>query len=230
MSIALLALALTASAQEASDADEPVGPLVYSFSHDTGRLAALVFESSATQNSGRSHHHVVVATAWSGRLLWAEGADCAGEFQVDVGGLVADDPAERKAEDLGAPLTELDQQRVNEHLRERDQLFAIKFPSITYDVKRCTDDGNGKHVIVGDFTLRGVTNEVAFRVAASEEAGTLRLEGEGSITHTAFGFEPYYALFGQRQNQDRLKLRIAVTGTSVGPNASLSAPIIEAKQ
>ena len=97
-------------------------------------------------------------------------------------------------------------------------------------MKSCTDEGGGKHLIVGDFTLRGVTNEVAFRVTASEDADTLRLEGEGSITHTAFGFEPYYALFGQRQNQDRMKLRIGVTGTSVGSNASLSAPIIEAKQ
>ncbi|HCH63479.1 MAG TPA: hypothetical protein DFR83_11785, partial [Deltaproteobacteria bacterium] len=89
-----------------------------------------------------------------------------------------------------------------------------------------TSDTNGKHTIVGDFTLRGVTNEVAFRVSADESEDTLTLVGEGSITHTAFGFEPYYALFGQRRNQDRLKLRIQVTGTNVGNNASLSAPII----
>ncbi|HCH66027.1 MAG TPA: hypothetical protein DFR83_24710, partial [Deltaproteobacteria bacterium] len=135
MSIALLVFSLAAAAQDApAEEQEPEGPYVYTFSHQTGRLAALVFESSETNNSGRSHHHVVVATAWSGRLLWAEGADCAGEFRVDVGGLVADAPAERKAEELGPPLAERDQKRVNEHLREREQLFALKFPSIEYTV------------------------------------------------------------------------------------------------
>jgi hypothetical protein len=229
MPLALLAFSLFASAQDAPVLpEEAAGPEIYSFSSKTGRLATLVFESSETGNSGRSHHHVVVATAWSGRLLWADGRDCAGEFRVDVQGLLADDPKERKAEDLGPALAKSDQRKVNEHLRERDQLFAVKFPTIEYSVKSCTPSDDGHFTILGDFTLRGVTNEVAFRVLADESDGTLALTGEGSITHSAFGFEPYYALFGQRQNQNRMRIVIEVAGTAVGPNASLEAPLIEA--
>ena len=229
MPLALLALPLFTAAQDAAGVPDAAPlPQVYSFNAETGRLAALVFESSQTGNSGRSHHHVVVATQWSGRLLWADGPDCAGEFRVDVAGLVADDPKERSAEDIGPPLTDVDQRKVNEHLREREQLFAVKFPSIEYRVKSCTASDDQHVTILGDFTLRGVSKEVAFRVSAEESDGTLSLSGEGSITHTAFGFEPYYALFGQRQNQDRMRLTIRVTGESVGPNASLTAPLIEA--
>jgi polyisoprenoid-binding protein YceI len=230
MSAALLALSLSLFAQDDLEPlpEGPPPPEVYSFSHQNGRLAAMVFESAETENSGRSHHHVVVAGAWSGRLLWADGPDCAGEFQVAVGGLVADDPEERKAAQVGPRLTDQDQAKVNEHLRSRDQLFIERFPTIKYDVKSCTPEADGRYKIVGDFTLRGVTSPVAFRVSAEEKGGTLSLSGEGSITHTAFGFEPYYALFGQRQNQDRMLLTIQVKGDAVGPNASLNAPIIEA--
>ena len=232
MSMVLLALSLSAVAQDvAEDTLDPEleMPEVYSFSHNTGRLAALVFESAETENSGRSHHHVVVATAWSGRLQWAEGSECQGEFKVSVAGLVADAPEERKAEDLGEPLAELDQQRVNEHLRARDQLFADKFPEIRYIVRACQPGRDGRHVILGDFTLRGLTQRVAFQVKADEADGSLSLSGEGSITHTDFGFEPYYALFGQRQNQDRMRLTIDVEGAAVGPGSSLKAPLIEAR-
>jgi len=231
MSVALLALSLAAVAQDAPSDDAEVEldlPEVYSFSHASGRLAALVFESTETENSGRSHHHVVVARSWSGRLRWGEGTECAGEFKVSVAGLDADAPAERKAEDFGAPLAELDRERVNTHMRARDQLFADKFPELRYEVTRCRAGKDDHQVIIGNFSLRGITQEVAFRVKANEADGTLHLVGEGSITHSDFGFEPYYALYGQRQNQDRMRLTIDVKGTAAGPDASLKAPLIEA--
>lgn len=235
MSALILALSLLAAAQEGGE-PAPEGesedvvdlPEVYSFNHQTGRLATYVFESAQTENSGRSHHHVVVASAWSGRLQWGEGTECQGEFRVSVAGLVADAPEDRKADDVGPALAELDQQRVNEHMRARDQLFADKFPEITYDVKMCKPGRDGKHVILGDFSLRGVTQRVAFQVDATVEGDQLQLVGDGSITHTDFGFEPYYALFGQRQNQDRMRIRIDVQGVAVGPGSSVKAPLIEA--
>jgi polyisoprenoid-binding protein YceI len=230
---AVLALSLSAFAQEdLSDQEDPDAglPEVYTFGHQTGRLAALVFESSLTENSGRSHHHVVVATAWSGRLRWSDGMACKGEFKVPVGALLADDPAERKKDDVGPALAESDQKKVNEHLRARDQLYIEKFPVITYAVTQCTLKPDGHHVILGDLTLRGLTQRVALKVTAQESDGTLKLVGEGSINHTDFGFEPYYALFGQRQNQDRMRLTVDVEGMATGPRSSLAAPLIEAAE
>jgi len=228
MTPALIALTALWSAQATPD-DQAVeiAPQVYSFSSKSGRLAALVYEGSATENSGRSHHHVVVATTWSGRLRWDIEGECAGEFVVAVDGLSADDPSERTHEGFGEPLTDRDRTAVNQHLRERDQLFADRFPNIRYKVTACEADDTGHVVIRGDFKLRGITQPVAFRVKATETDGMLKLEGQGSITHTAFGFEPYYALFGQRQNQDRMQLVLSVEGKGLGSDAGLAAPLTE---
>lgn len=228
MSPALIALAAMWSAQapSADDVVEAV-PQVYSFSSKSGRLAALVYEGTSTENSGRSHHHVVVAGTWSGRLRWDLDGGCAGEFVVPVDGLTADAPEERVREGFAKPLTDRDRVAVNEHLRERDQLFADRFPNVRYEVTACETEESGHVVIRGEFKLRGITQPVAFRVTATEADGMLTLEGQGSITHTDFGFEPYYALFGQRQNQDRMQLVIDVEGKALGGDAGLAAPLTE---
>lgn len=227
MTPATLALSALLTAQEPPAEAEQAAPQVYTFSSQTGRLAALVYESSQTESSGRSHHHVVVATAWTGRMRWDPDGGCAGEFVVQVDGLSADDPEERKREGFEAKLADRDRQAVNTHLRERDQLFADQFPTIKYLVTDCTSDDSGHVVLQGAFSLRGMTQEVAFRITPSESGELLSLKGQGSITHTAFGFEPYYALFGQRQNQDRIQLVIDVTGKALGPDAGLKAPLME---
>ena len=116
---------------------------------------------------------------------------------------------------------------MNTHLRERDQLFADHFPTIKYEVRDCEADDGGHVVLKGDFTLRGITQPVAFRVKADASGEVLKLTGQGSITHTDFGFEPYYALFGQRQNQDRMQIVIDVEGKGLGPDAGLKAPLTE---
>lgn len=226
MTPALVALAVLWTGQEVPD-DAAPAPQVYTFSAKSGRLAALIYENSQTESSGRSHHHVVLATAWSGRMRWDLEGGCAGEFVVQVSGLSADEPAEREREGFKAPLAERDRVAVNSHLRHRDQLFADQFPTIKYLVTGCELDGSDHVVIQGNFSLRGITQPVAFRVLATESADALTLEGQGSITHTKFGFEPYYALFGQRQNQDRMQLVINVDGKPLGPDAGLKAPLME---
>ena len=228
MTPALVALAVLWTGQTpAEDEDAGPSPQVYTFSSKTGRLVALVYESSATESSGRSHHHVVLATTWSGRMRWDLAGGCAGEFVVQVSSLSADEPAERKREGFEAPLADRDRAAVNTHLRHRDQLFADQFPTIKYIVTGCQLDDSNHVVIQGDFTLRGMTQRVAFRVLATESSDALQLVGQGSITHTSFGFEPYYALFGQRQNQDRMQLVIDVNGKPLGPDAGLKAPLME---
>ena len=226
MTPAIVALTVIATAQTPPE-EAQAAPQVYTFSASTGRLAALVYESSATESSGRSHHHVVLATRWSGRMRWDLEEGCAGEFVVQVSGLSADDPAEREREGFETRLADRDRKAVNEHLRHRDQLFADQFPTIKYNVTGCARDDSDHVVIQGDFTLRGITQPVALRVVATESADVLHLEGQGSITHTIFGFEPYYALFGQRQNQDRMQLVINVDGKSLGSDAGLKAPLME---
>jgi polyisoprenoid-binding protein YceI len=49
----------------------------------------------------------------------------------------------------------------DKHLRGADFLDVASFPQATFVSKSVTADGNGKAVIEGDFTLRGITKPVA---------------------------------------------------------------------
>jgi polyisoprenoid-binding protein YceI len=49
----------------------------------------------------------------------------------------------------------------DKHLRGADFLDVARFPQATFVSKSVTEDGNGKAVIAGDFTLRGITKPVA---------------------------------------------------------------------
>lgn len=49
----------------------------------------------------------------------------------------------------------------DKHLRSDDFLEVKKFPQATFVSTRIEDKGNGKAIVYGDFTLRGVTKEIA---------------------------------------------------------------------
>ena len=53
----------------------------------------------------------------------------------------------------------------DKHLRGADFLDVASFPQATFVSKSVTADGNGKAVIKGDFTLRGITKPVAITAA-----------------------------------------------------------------
>jgi polyisoprenoid-binding protein YceI len=51
-------------------------------------------------------------------------------------------------------------QKRDDHLRSAEFFDAAKFPTITFKTKRVEKAGNGKLVLIADFTMRGVTKEV----------------------------------------------------------------------
>ncbi len=53
----------------------------------------------------------------------------------------------------------------DKHLRGPDFLDVANFPQATFVSKSVTPDGNGKAVIAGDFTLRGITRPVTITAA-----------------------------------------------------------------
>ncbi|MBY0226876.1 MAG: YceI family protein [Hyphomicrobium sp.] len=53
----------------------------------------------------------------------------------------------------------------DKHLRGADFLDVATFPQATFVSKSVTADGNGKAVIAGEFTLRGITRPVAITAA-----------------------------------------------------------------
>jgi polyisoprenoid-binding protein YceI len=53
----------------------------------------------------------------------------------------------------------------DKHLRGADFLDVARFPQATFVSRSVTPDGNGKAVIAGDFTLRGITRPVVITAA-----------------------------------------------------------------
>lgn len=74
----------------------------------------------------------------------------------------------------------------DKHLRSADFFDVAKFPKATFTSTSFVDKGNGTAVLTGNFTLRGVTKEIAFDVkqigAGKDPWGGFRRGFEGSTT------------------------------------------------
>ena len=92
-----------------------------------------------------------------------------GRFDTFTGTFAYDD----KAPAASAVKVEIDTASVNSNLAERDKhlrspdfLDVAKFPKATFVSKSVVAKGEGKAVITGDLTLRGVTKEVVINADA----------------------------------------------------------------
>jgi len=74
----------------------------------------------------------------------------------------------------------------DKHIRDDKYLDVRKFPTATFVSSRVEDKGEGKMIIYGDLTLRGVTREIAIEAAPIEAGndpwGGYRAGFEGYVT------------------------------------------------
>ena len=87
-----------------------------------------------------------------------------------------------------------DHKKRDEHLRSPDFFHVSTFPTMTYTMKSYTKNGN-QYTAVGDFTLLGVTKEIAlvgtFNGVAKDPWGNTRagFTAEGTINRQDFGMK-----------------------------------------
>lgn len=87
-----------------------------------------------------------------------------------------------------------DHKKRDEHLRSPDFFDVKTFPTMTYKMKSYTKNGN-QYTAVGDFTLLGVTKEIAlvgtFNGVAKDPWGNTRagFTAEGTINRQDFGMK-----------------------------------------
>ena len=73
----------------------------------------------------------------------------------------ASDPTKSKLEvDIDTTSIDTREAQRDGHLRSPDFLDSEKFPKMTFKSKRIVAAGAGRYEVVGDLTIRGVTNEV----------------------------------------------------------------------
>ena len=81
------------------------------------------------------------------------------------------------------------------HLRNADFLDVEKYPTITFEVKSITPDGDGDYKVAGDLTITGVTREISLDYehsgSVTDPMGNTKVGGtlKGTIDRTDWGLK-----------------------------------------
>jgi len=156
------------------------------------------------------HDHVVHASVFSGTVAYDPRNPEASSIRVavDVGSLIADDPGTRRKFGMVGEPSASDRAEIDKAMKADGQLAAARFPSMTFTSTAIATQPDGRLLVTGRLTIRGVTNELKFPVQMSMEGAQLRGRAQLKFKQSSFGYPPYSALLGAIKNKDEVILHI----------------------
>ena len=156
------------------------------------------------------HDHVVHASVFSGIVAYDPRNPEASSIQVavDVRSLIADDPGTRRKFGLAGEPSASDRAEIDKAMKGDGQLAAARFPSMTFTSTAIATQPDGRFLVTGRLTIRGVTNELKFPAQMSVEGTQLRGRAQLKFKQSSFGYPPYSALLGAIKNKDEVILHI----------------------
>ena len=156
------------------------------------------------------HDHVVHARVFSGTVVYDPRHPEASSVQVAVeaGSLIADDPGTRRKFGLAGEPSASDRVEIDKAMKAEGQLAAARFPSMTFTSSAIATQPDGRFLVTGRLTIRGVTNELTFPARMSVEGAQLRGSAQLKFKQSSFGYPPYSALLGAIKNKDEVILHI----------------------
>jgi polyisoprenoid-binding protein YceI len=156
------------------------------------------------------HDHVVHASVFSGTVAYDPRNPEASSIQVavDVGSLIADDPGTRRKFGLAGEPSASDRAEIDKAMKADGQLAAARFPSMTFTSTEIATQPDGRFLVTGRLTIRGVTNELKFAAQMSVEGAQLRGRAQLKFKQSSFRYPPYSALLGAIKNKDEVILHI----------------------
>ncbi len=156
------------------------------------------------------HDHVVHARVFSGTVAYDPRNPEASSIQVavDVRSLIADDPGTRRKFGLAGEPSASDRAEIDKAMKADGQLAAARFPSMTFTSTAIATQPDGRVLVTGRLTIRGVTNELKFPAQMSVEGARLRGRAQLKFKQSSFGYPPYSALLGAIKNKDEVILHI----------------------
>jgi polyisoprenoid-binding protein YceI len=163
-----------------------------------------------------AHDHVVQATTFSGRVTYDPAAAEASSISVEVStaSLKADDPATRRKFRLAGEPTATDIADIERSMKAEGQLHVTQFPVITFTSTTITVETEGRYLVTGELTIRGVTRAVRFPAKVVMEGHALRGTATLELKQSTFGYKPYSALLGAIKNKDDVMLHIDLVAIS----------------
>ena len=171
-------------------------------------LVVQLFKDGVAARLG--HDHVVHASVFSGTVAYDPRNPEASAIRVavEVGSLIADDPGTRRKFGLAGEPSASDRAEIDKAMKAEGQLAAARFPSMTFTSSAIATQPDGRFLVTGRLTIRGVTNELTFPAQMSVEGAQLRGRAQLKFKQSSFGYPPYSALLGAIKNKDEVILHI----------------------
>ena len=182
-----------------------------SFTIEPGQSALVVQVFKDGVAARLAHDHVVQARAFSGSVAYDPQKPDASSIQVkvEVGSLVADEPVTRRKLGLAAgDPTAKDRADIEAAMKSEGQLAAERFPSISFASTAIAKQPDGRFLVTGRLTIRGVTREVKFPAQIAMDGGLLRGHAQLTLKQSSFGYQPYSTALGAIKNKDEVVLHI----------------------
>jgi polyisoprenoid-binding protein YceI len=181
-----------------------------SFTVDVSRSSLVVQLFRDGVAARLAHDHVVQARAFTGTIVYDPRNPDASSIQVtvEVGSLQADDPATRSKFGLSGEISESDRADIDKAMRSDGQLAAARFPSLSFKSSAIARQSDGRFLVTGRLTIRGVTNEVKFPAEIALDGDLLRGRAQLKFKQSSFGYQPYSAALGTIKNKDEVTLHI----------------------
>ncbi len=221
----LLAAVMMAWAQDpvASEEEEATAPSsVYTYDQQAAGsfLAVVVYKDPGTFLSGKAHDHALVASSFQGRVTWdpQDPGVCDVSLSFPVSALTVDPGKARSRVGIDPDDTvgESGQRQLTENAMGESQLWAARFPQISFQSEACRAQGD-RVTVDGSLTIRGAAKRVSVPMKVTASAEGFRAQGTFELTHHDFGFSPFSALGGMIANQERLGFVVDVVGVPGAP-------------
>ncbi len=220
---AVLALASVAGAARADapdDAAADVGiddleaalPEPIHYGIEDSRLAVEVRPAPGLE-SPISRAVAVLARNPVGEFTWdpADPEACALTVRVPVADLEVDPLDLRKELGLDGETPAALRASIRTEMLGREQLHAERFEEIRFEARECSGEGD-RVTVRGELTMRGHTVALAMPATFSRTDADFALEGRVAVRATDLGFQPWSAMFGAIENDDRMTLHVRLAG------------------
>lgn len=199
----------------------PLGATRYVIDADRSWLRVRVYKSGRLARFG--HNHVMTLDNLNGSIDRNEAGYVTGfDLSFAVADLVVDDPAARTAEgeDFPGAIPDKDREGTRRNMLSETLLNATVFPDIRIRGAAVSGQGPG-HIIDAIVTLLGQDQPVPFPVTVLEDASSLIVEGDTSVTHDELGLTPFSALLGALSVRDDIGLHYYIVATPTDGSATL---------
>ena len=177
---------------------------------DPGQSALVVQVFKDGVAARLAHDHLVRARALSGTVAYDPQKPDASSIQVkvEVGSLQADEPATRRKFGLEGEPSAKDRADIEAAMKSDGQLAASRYPVITFASTSIAKQPDGRFLVAGRLTIRGVTQAVKFPAQIALDGDLLRGRAQLIFKQSSFGYQPYRAALGAIKNRDEVTLHI----------------------